>query len=85
MADIKAKITQAALSAITYDSEMAEYYSRKTGQGKHPASVLNAVKFKLICRMFAVIRRKGKYISGAGQYRNVCAERKQCNIGLNVS
>ena len=51
MADIKAKITQAALSAITYDSEMAEYYSRKTGQGKHPSSVLNAVKFKLICRI----------------------------------
>lgn len=69
MADIKAMITQAALSAVTYDDEMSEYYQRKTAQGKHPCSVLNAVKFKLICRMFAVIRRGRKYICDAEEYR----------------
>lgn len=85
MASIKATITQAALSAITYDDEMAGYYQRKTAQGKHPCSVLNAVKFKLICRMFAVIRRKRKYICDAQEYRKTMGMAILGHGGFNVS
>lgn len=85
MSGIKATITQAALSAITYDDEMAEYYQRKTAQGKHHCSVLNAVKFKLICRMFAVIKRNGKYICGAEEYRKAIGRTEQTHNKFKVS
>lgn len=85
MADIKATMTQAALSAITYDDGMAEYYHRKTAQGKHPCSVLNAVKFKLICRMFAVIRRRRKYICDNEEYRKTTSLTNLKHNNFNVS
>lgn len=59
---LKADLTQAAKSAITFDEEAAAYYKRKTADGKHFGVVLNAVKFKLVCRMFAVIKRGEPYL-----------------------
>ena len=43
------------------DSEYRRYYERKTAEGKHPMSVLNVVRAKLVSRMFAVIRRDSVY------------------------
>lgn len=85
MADIKAAITQAALSAVTYDCEMAEYFRRKVAQGKHKCSVLNAVKFKLVCRMFAIIRHNRKYVCGAEQYKAACAGATDTNKEISLS
>ena len=59
---LKSDLTQAARVAIKYDKEMAEYFPRKTGEGKAYGVVLNAVKFKLVCRMFAVIKRQSKFV-----------------------
>jgi len=60
---IKALLHLAALSAATHmkDSEYKRYYERKIAEGKHPMSVLNVVRAKLVSRMFAVIRRNSEY------------------------
>lgn len=54
---LKADLSQAAKSAIVWDKELKGYYERKIKEGKAFGVVLNAVKFKLVCRMFAVVRR----------------------------
>ncbi len=54
---LKADLSQAAKSAVVWDREMKIYYERKIKEGKAYGVVLNAVKFKLVCRMFAVVRR----------------------------
>ena len=56
----------AARSAIIHDPGLRRYYQRKMkekGGGKeaHGVVVLNAVKFKLILRMFAVVRSGEPY------------------------
>lgn len=60
---VKALLHLAAVSAATHmkDSEYRRYYERRTAEGKHPMSVLNVVRAKLVSRMFAVIRRNSQY------------------------
>ncbi|MBO5180939.1 MAG: IS110 family transposase, partial [Paraprevotella sp.] len=55
-------LSQAANSAIVWDKEIKEYYERKRKEGKAYGVVLNAVKFKLICRMFVVVRRGTPFV-----------------------
>lgn len=45
-----------ALAAIKSDKEMQAYFERKVLEGKNKMSVINAVRNKLIHRVFAVIR-----------------------------
>ena len=45
-----------ALSAIKSDKEMRAYFERKVAEGKNKMCVINAVRNKLIHRVFAVIR-----------------------------
>lgn len=45
-----------ALSAIKNDREIQMYFERKVAEGKNKMSVINAVRNKLIHRVFAVIR-----------------------------
>ena len=52
-----------------WDSELKAYYERKTAEGKPFGVVLNAVKFKLVCRMFAVVRRGTPFVD-LMTYRN---------------
>ena len=59
--ELKQELTQAARSAIQWDKEMQEYAARKM-PGKCYNIVLNNVKFKLILRMFAVVKRGEKYV-----------------------
>lgn len=59
---LKADLSQAAKSAVVWDKEMKTYYERKIKEGKAYGVVLNAVKFKLVCRMFAVVRRGTPFI-----------------------
>ena len=51
----------AAMNAITFNDELKAYYQRKVAEGKNPMSVLNAVRFKLICRIYSVIKRNEEY------------------------
>lgn len=50
-----------ALSAIQNDAEMKAYFERKVAEGKSKMSVINAVRNKLIHRVFAVIRDERSY------------------------
>lgn len=59
--ELKQELTQAAKSAIQWDPELREYATRKMNN-KCYGIVLNNVKFKLILRMFAVVKRKEKYV-----------------------
>ena len=61
---IKALLHLAAVSAATHmkDSDYRRYYERKIAEGKHPMSVLNVVRTKLVSRMFAIIRRDSVYL-----------------------
>lgn len=59
---LKADLSQAANSAIVWDKELKAYYERKRKEGKAYGVVLNAVKFKLVCRMFAVVKRGTPFV-----------------------
>ena len=61
--EIKSLLTEAARSAIHHDAQLRAYYQRKRSEGKAHGCVMNAVKFKLICRMFAVVQRQKEYVN----------------------
>lgn len=51
----------AAMNAITFNDELKSYYQLKVADGKNPEDALNAVRFKLICRIFSVVKRNEEY------------------------
>jgi transposase len=59
---LKSDLSQAALSACCHDPELHLYYQRRLSEGKVKGVVLNAIKFKLIERMFAVVKRGSAYV-----------------------
>jgi transposase len=61
--NIKKLLHMAALVVATRkkDGELREYYLRKIAEGKNSMSVLNAIRAKLIARMFAVVRENRTY------------------------
>jgi transposase len=58
---MKTLLHMAAINAITFNEELKVYYQRKISEGKNPMSVINAVRFKLICRIFSVVKRGEQY------------------------
>lgn len=50
-----------AMSAIRAKGELQDYYQRKVSEGKNKMLVLNAVRNKLIHRIYAVVKRGEKY------------------------
>lgn len=58
---LKSELSQAARSAIAWNKEIKEYAERKL-KNKLWSIVANNVKFKLILRMFAVVKRGTKYV-----------------------
>lgn len=60
--NLKAYLSQAARSTIIHDKQLAAFYEKKASEGKHHGSIINAVRFKLITRMFAVIRNQKSYV-----------------------
>jgi transposase len=55
--EVKRLLHLAALSIIRYDGELKSYWLRKIEQGKHKMIILNAIRNKLIQRVFAVVKR----------------------------
>lgn len=51
----------AAMAAVRAKGELKTYYERKVAEGKNKMLVLNAVRNKLIHRIYAVVKRKQKY------------------------
>ena len=85
-ADIKAVLSQAAKSAVVYNPELRRYFERKMAEGKHYGCVLNAVKFKLVLRMFAVVRNDRKYVADHCQYERLMSEMsKTAAADINLS
>jgi len=60
---IKTYITRSAISARRFDEQTKKYFNRKIDEGKHIASVTNAIKCKIIARCFAVVRRGTPYVN----------------------
>jgi transposase len=58
---LKNELNQAAKAAIAHDPEISAYAERKLRNKAYPL-VLNNVKFKLILRMFSLVKRQEKYI-----------------------
>lgn len=58
---LKTLLHMCAMSAIQTDSDLARYYHRKIAEGKSKMSVLNAVRNKIIHRMFAVVAGERMY------------------------
>lgn len=50
-----------AMSAIRFNAELKSYYQRKVDLGKNKMSVLNAVRNKIVHRIFAVVRNNTTY------------------------
>jgi transposase len=67
---MKMLLHMAALNAITFNEELKAYYQRKVAEGKNPMSALNAVRFKLICRIFSVVKRNEAY---QNNYKKIAA------------
>jgi transposase len=59
--ELKQELNQAAKTAITHDIELRAYAERKLKNKPYPV-VLNNVKFKLILRMFALVKRGEKFV-----------------------
>lgn len=58
---MKTLLNLAARSAVSSKGELREYYLRKVAEGKNKMLVLNAVRNKIIHRMFACVRENRKY------------------------
>ena len=58
---LKSLFHLAAMSAIRVKGELQDYYQRKVKEGKNKMLVLNAVRNKLIHRIYAVVERGEKY------------------------
>ncbi|HSZ86991.1 MAG TPA: IS110 family transposase [Puia sp.] len=54
---IKTLLHLAALSAIQLEGDIKDYYIRKVEEGKNKMSVLNAVRNKLVLRIFACVKQ----------------------------
>ncbi len=65
---IKALLSNCATSAVQHDPQLKAYYNRKREEGKDRMVVLNAVRAKLINRVFATVSRGTPYVPIA-QYK----------------
>lgn len=59
---LKALLNSCAVCAMTHDWELKKYYQRKRKEGKASMQVLNAIRCKLLARIFAVINRQTPYV-----------------------
>jgi len=69
---LKRTLHMFALSAVQFNPEMKTYYKRKVAKGKNKLLVINAVRNKLVQRVFACVRDKKEYaydIAGLVIYR----------------
>ena len=59
---IKSLLTLAAICAVKHDPDLKAKYEHKIKEGKAKMSALNMIRFKLIERVFAVIKRQTAYV-----------------------
>jgi transposase len=56
------KLLHLAAMSVIKKGELAEFYNRKIQDGKNKMSVINAVRNKIIARVFAVVKRQSPYV-----------------------
>lgn len=66
---MKALLHTCAIAAKARDEELNAYYERKIKEGKAKMVVINAVRYKLILRIFACVKQDRCYIKGYVDYR----------------
>lgn len=59
--DLKMLLHLASMSVIRLSGDMRDYYQRKVAEGKNKMSVLNAVRNKMIHRIYAVLKNQRPY------------------------
>lgn len=59
--ELKQELNQAAKTAIEWDAELKEY-AQRLSKTKHYKIILNNVKFKLILRMFSLVKRGEMFV-----------------------
>ena len=59
---LKSLLTMAAISAVKSDTMLKTKYEQKRKEGKAKMCALNIIRFKLIERIFAVIKRQTPYV-----------------------
>lgn len=65
--DLKKLLHLCALSAVRCYPEFHNYYNRKLSEGKHPMTVLNAIRNKIALRAVAVVREQKEYVNNYKQ------------------
>ena len=60
---MKSMLNMCALNSKRSDAELCLYYKRKTEEGKNPMLVMNALRCKVLSRVFATIKRGTPYIN----------------------
>jgi len=60
---IKALLSNGANAACRCDPELRNYYKRKIAEGKDHKLVMNSISYKLVNRVFAVVKRQTPYVS----------------------
>jgi len=58
---LKTNLHMGSLTSVKLDDGLRKYYERKVAEGKNKMSVLNAVRNKLLARVFAVVKRGTPY------------------------
>lgn len=58
---LKTLLHMAALSVVRMKGELQDYFIRKVSQGKNKMLVINAIRNKLILRIFAVVKKDQAY------------------------
>jgi len=61
--ELKRLLHMCALTSIKNHKEFKDYYERKKQEGKHAMSILNAIKNKLVLRVFAVVKNERPYVN----------------------
>lgn len=51
-----------AMAALRFDKDLHDYYERKIAEGKNKMSIINAIRNKLLLRVFAVVRDNRNYV-----------------------
>ena len=59
---LKSLLSSCATSAIQHDPELKMYFQKRTEKGIHKMNTINAVRNKLLARVFAVVRRGTPYV-----------------------
>lgn len=68
---LKKLLHMAAMAAVRFNQELKEYYIRKVKEGKNKMSVLNAVRNKLVHRIYSVINRQTPFVASREKFLSI--------------